>query len=83
MQEDTRADTIGCPWCDSFPGKGQAKPSLQSAVGRVSPGRGSFGGSPKLEILRGKTSRGAIEFPYTRLPQDLRRIVDVLCKACA
>ena len=38
MQEDTRADTIGCPWCDSFPGKGQAKPRPQSAVRRVSPG---------------------------------------------
>ena len=37
--EDTHGegeDTIGCPLCDSFPGKGQAKPRGESAVGRVS-----------------------------------------------
>ena len=49
MQEDTRADTIGCPWCDSFPGKGQAKPRPQSAVRRVSPGSR---GAANLLVLR-------------------------------
>ena len=46
--EDTHGegeDTIGCPWCDSFPGKGQAKPRGESAVGRVSQCSGKSGKS--------------------------------------